>query len=285
MVIVPVEFNNKKITITCDNWLYKSIQTIKQNVHKKDKDRVTVVDGAEGGGKSVFAMQYGKLLDPTLCLDRICFNPKEFHDAVVKAKKGQCVIYDEAFTGLSSRSSLAEVNRSLVSLMMEMRQKNLFVIIVMPTIFLLDKYAALWRAKELFHIYTKDGKRGRWVYFNHKKKKLLYMTGRKYYEYNFPKSKRRGKFKDTYVIDELEYRAKKSDSLKNKSKITKSENFKKQRDVLFNLLNRKYGIPQLDISKACRKFGFVISRNRISELVAEIDKKYPPDTSNESKTQ
>jgi len=116
-------------------------------IRKKDFDWVWIVDGVEGCGKSVFALQLAKILDPTFNLSRVCMTPQEFTRAILKAGKGQCVVFDEAFTGLSSRASLTEINRLIVSLMMEMRQKNLFVIIVMPTIFLLDRYVAIFRAR------------------------------------------------------------------------------------------------------------------------------------------
>jgi len=70
----------------------------------------------------------------------------------LKTKKGQCIIFDEAFTGLSSRGALSGINKALVGLMMQMRQKNLFVIMVLPTFFMLDKYAAIFRAKALIHV-------------------------------------------------------------------------------------------------------------------------------------
>jgi len=54
----------------------------------------------------------------------IVFSPDEFRDKILHAKKGQAIVYDEAFTGFSSRSSLSPVNRVLVSLAMQMRQKN-----------------------------------------------------------------------------------------------------------------------------------------------------------------
>src|SRR3990170_4539890 len=120
---------------------------------KKDKDKVIAIDGAEGSGKSTLAFQIGKRVDPTLDLSRVVFSADDFREAVFKAKRGQCIIYDEAFTGLSSRSSLSGINRALVSLMMQMRQKNLFVIIVLPTFFLLDKYVALFRTTVLIHVY------------------------------------------------------------------------------------------------------------------------------------
>src|SRR3990167_2547064 len=103
---------------------------------QKDEDYVLIVDGEEGTGKSVFAMQLGFFIDPSLTLARIAFTPTEFRKAILSATRGQAVIFDEAYRGLSAKSALTEVNKILVSLMMEMRQKNLFVIITLPTFYL-----------------------------------------------------------------------------------------------------------------------------------------------------
>ncbi len=230
-----------------------------------------MVDGEEGSGKSVFGMQLAKALDPDFDMSRLCFTADEFTKAIIRAKKGQCVVYDEAFTGLSARGSLTEVNRLLVSLMMEMRQKNLFVIIVMPTFFLLDKYVALWRAKGLFHVYTKQGKRGFWMYFNRQKKKELYLTGRKLYEYSRPRSSFRGRFFDQYTVDESEYRKRKQDALNKKSRVTRSHTYMEQRNILLYLLNKKYDIPQKEISHGMQKAGNSLSQNSISESIAHIE--------------
>ncbi len=271
MVVLTVTVDNKEIPLYMDDKLHRQLKTkVIPNIHKKDKDWVAVVDGGEGSGKSVFSMQIAKVLDPSFNLSRVCMTPEEFTKAIIKAKKGQCVIFDEAFTGLSSRSSLAEVNRIIVSLMMEMRQKNLFVIIVMPSIFLLDKYVALWRAKGLFHVYMREGKRGRWVYFNNKKKKLLYLIGRKLYDYSKPRSKFRGRFRDQYTVNEGEYREKKTFALKKKSRLTKATVYLEQRNCLFWILHKEVGKNHTHIVKLCKKWGYSIDRSSISKII--IDK-------------
>ena len=218
-------------------------------------------------GKSMLAQQLAKKVDPTFDISRMCMTPIEFTKAVIHAKKGQCVIFDEAFTGLSSRASLTEQSRLLVALMMEMRQKNLFIIIVMPTIFLLDKYAALWRARGLFHVYTKNGQRGRWIYFNGKKKKLLYMLGKKTYNYTFPRSKFRGRFYELYTINEEEYRTKKKESLMKKSRLSRAELYQEQRDILINIFHKQYNLTAIDISKICKDNHFNIARRTISDIL------------------
>jgi hypothetical protein len=271
-MLIPIDIEGEKKELYIDNELHKRIElVIKPKLNKKDYDWVWIVDGAEGSGKSVFSMSLAKVVDPSFCLERVTMTPNEFTKAVIKAGKGEAVIFDEGFTGLSSRASLTEINRLIVSLMMEMRQKNLFVIIVMPTIFLLDKYVALFRAKGLFHIYTKGGRRGRWVYFNNKSKKLLYILGKKLFSYAKPKSKFRGRFTDQYAVNEEAYRKKKAEALFNKSRSTRAETYKYQRDLLFYVLNKFLNINQVQIAHYCKKVGFKIDRSTISEILTEMN--------------
>lgn len=190
-----------------DGYLKENLDQAREAV-KKDNDMLFIVDGLEGSGKSAFAQQVAGYLDPTLSLDRITFTPDEFVQAVKNAGKYQAVVYDEAMSGLASRSALSEINRRLVGVLAEMRQKNLFVFIVMPCFFELDKYPAIWRSRALFHIYTKHLKRGFFKFYNTKKKKLLYLKGKKFYEYKVLPDFH-GKFPKGYYVDEQEYRQKK----------------------------------------------------------------------------
>jgi len=273
MVVVDIKVDGEEKTLYMDGKLNRSIENkIKPKIHKKDFDWVWIVDGLEGVGKSVFAFQLAKVLDPFFNLSRVCMTPNEFTKAIIKAKKGQCVCFDEAYTGLSSRASLTEINRLLVSLMMEMRSKNLIVIIVMPTFFLLDKYVALFRARGLFHVYLKNGKRGRWVYFNNRKKKLLYLKGRKLYSYKEPRSKFRGKFYDTYTVNEEEYRKKKGEALIKKSRSTKAETYKYHRDVLFWILHKVLKYNYIKIVKMCKENGYKVGRTTIYDIIMEKEK-------------
>ncbi|KKM04547.1 hypothetical protein LCGC14_1763090 [marine sediment metagenome] len=169
---------------------------------------------AHNSGKSVFAMQCAYFCDPTLNLNRVAFTSKEFTDVITKAKKHEAVVYDEAYTGLSSRATMSVINRALVSMLAEIRQKNLFVFIVMPTFFDLDKYVALWRSRALFHVYvTKGFQRGYFRFYSMERKKILFVLGKKYYNYSKPKDNFHGRFTNNYVLDEVKYRAKKRKSL------------------------------------------------------------------------
>lgn len=274
-MIIQTEVEGQRRNVYIDDALNRGIEEkIKPKLKKKDYDWVWIIDGPEGSGKSVFAQQIAKILDPSFDLDRMCMTPDEFTKAILRAKKGQCVVFDEAFTGLSSRASLTEINRIIISLMMEMRQKNLLVIIVMPTFFLLDRYVALFRAHGLFHLYFKDGKRGQWVYFNKKKMKLLYLLGKKMFNYGKPKSHFRGRFYNVYTVNEEAYRKKKNECLMKKSRGTRAEVYKNQRDTLILLLHKVFNVNQVKLSKLCEEYGFKIKHNTLSEIITEMNKEY-----------
>ena len=217
-------------------------------LEQQDKDYVLWVDGREGSGKSWFAFQIGKAVDPSLNLSRVVFSPEEFRLAIFKAKKGQCIIYDEAFTGYSSRSSLSPVNRVLVSLAMQMRQKNLFIIIVLPTIFLLDKYMAMFRTKGLFHVFESKGRRGYFRFYNSRVKKYLILAGQKTmsYKHKTVKTTFRGNFYGKFALGDekvlKEYLKKKEKALMDseKTSMTSSQvRFKEQRDLLIFLIRKQ----------------------------------------------
>jgi hypothetical protein len=136
----------------------------------------------------------------------------EWKEAINVAQKGQCVIYDEAVTGMAAGDSITRIGKILKSMMMQMRQKNLFVIVIIPTIFEMGKYAVLSRARGLLRTYEKKGKMGYWVGYNKRDLKQLYILGKKTYSYKV-RSSFIGRFYGKYTINEEAYRLKKSEAL------------------------------------------------------------------------
>jgi hypothetical protein len=219
-----------------DGYLHSNLAKAKEIV-KKDWDMIFLVDGGERAGKSVLAQQCGYFLDHTLNLARICFTPNEFKKAVLEAPPFTCVIYDEGYTGLNSRATMSVINRTLVSLLAEIGQKNLIIFVVMPTYFDLDKYVALWRSRALIHVYTGDDfERGYFAFYNVDTKKRLYIDGKKYYEYTKVKPNFIGRFLNGYTVDEAAYRQKKRDSMTGRAK--EAEELQRRRDVEAELLER-----------------------------------------------
>src|SRR3989304_5566922 len=127
-----VEIGEQKVYF--DGYLLENLQRMREIV-KKDFDNVFVTDGGEGVGKSVLTMQIGKFLAPSLSLDRVTFSADEFMQAVHAAQPEQCVIYDEAYTGMSSGDTMTKVNKVLTKLLAEVRQKRLIIIVTAPSFF------------------------------------------------------------------------------------------------------------------------------------------------------
>lgn len=232
-----------------------------------DWDFVFLIDGMEGGGKSVLAQQGATYCDPTFNADRIAFTPEEFKTAVLSAKKYQAVIYDEAYTGLSSRGTMSDINKILVQMLAEIRQKNLFVFIVMPTFFDLDKYVALWRSRALLHVYTDKGfGRGYFEFYNKDRKKSLYINGKKFYSYTKPRPNFRGRFTNTYTVDEEAYRTKKLKALGNHK-----DHKKKQDDLRFPIVLRALcnHVSMREAEKELQALGLDLTYRRIAQIVQE----------------
>jgi|TARA_R100000501_G_C2611058_1_gene105660 hypothetical protein len=221
-----------------DGYLKENLDIAKKII-KKDWDMLFVYDGNEGSGKSVKAIQDAYYCDPTLTIERVVFTPEEFKKAILNADKYTAVVYDEAYTGLSSRATMSLINRSLVSMLAEIRQRNLFVFIVLPCFFDLDKYVALWRSRALIHVYTGEQfQRGKFCFFNIDRKKDLYMLGKKFYSYSRPKANFHGEFSPHYCIDEEAYRQKKKTSLLDKADNKEQTLTKAIKEIIFRRLIR-----------------------------------------------
>jgi len=275
---------DKTIKFFLDERLKQRLELIKEDLKKNDKDCFIAVDGNEGSGKSTLALQVGKYVDPTLNLSRIVFNAEGFREAILKAKKGQCVVFDEAFTGLSSRASLSGVNRTLVSLMMQIRQKNLFVVMVLPTIFLLDKYVALFRSRALFHVYECSGRRGYFKVYNQRKKKLLYLLGKATYSYSGAKWKItttfKGRFHGVFALGDEEmdkkYRKKKLEALEITEKTPMSAGqvkYREQRDIIIYALRKTTKMTYEQISNLLGDYDFEMSIAQIGQVCSKFGDK------------
>lgn len=162
-------------------------------------------------GKSVLAQQIAAYLDPSFNMDRMVLTANDFIKGVKESPKLSAVVYDEAYTGLSSRETMTLTNRTITKMLAEVRQKQLALIICAPSFFDMDKYVALWRSRCLIHVYTgtRLQDRGFFTFYGNTKKKELYLSGKKLYSYKEVKADFFGRFTNTYVLDEQAYRAKK----------------------------------------------------------------------------
>lgn len=269
--MVVIELSDCKFYM--DNHLSAQLEKTKAKI-KKDDDMVFIVAGQEGAGKSVFAQQLAKKVDPSFCVERICMTPIEFKKAILNAKKGQAVIYDEAYRGLGARGAMSDVNKQLVTLMTEMRQLNLFVIIVLPTFHMLDHYVAVHRSRGLFIVYRRKGDRGYWMYFNNKNKNYWYELPRYQRHKKQPSSNFKGRFLEQYTVDEAAYRRKKKKCLDydpKQERRDKAVKYKDERDKVLAALYAHHGSYR-KVSEFLKDNGYSISHTCVKRSIDELDK-------------
>ncbi len=275
----------REISYYLEGWVKRRFdEKVIPDLHKKDKDCIITIDGKEGTGKSTLGLQWCKYIDPTFNLKRVAFTPEEFRSAIYSAKQGEAVMFDEAFTGFSSRAALSGVNRTLVSLMMQIRQKNLFVVIVLPTFFLLDKYISLFRTRILAHVYETGGRRGYFRVFSGKKKRLLVLNkASRTYSYGI-KTKKKGRFYGVFALGdefEAEYRKKKMDALEHAEKNPMSPTqvkYMEQRNLMLYILRKELGYTYRKMEELLSEYGNEMSYEAIRKVCLKFgDKVYEED--------
>lgn len=200
------------MTISYDTWFHKMITTfIVPLVQKKDFDWMFLITGMERSGKSTLAQQLALLCDPTFNINKIAFTGQQFTDCVLKAKRNDAIVFDEAYEDLDSRNTLSEVTKSITHMLSRIGNKNLFIFILLPDFFSLTRNIACWRSKTLLRVTLYDGmKRGRYDIWPKKEKDQLYNYGKRFYNYNAVKRTHlRGAFSKKFVVDKGEYNRRK----------------------------------------------------------------------------
>lgn len=225
--------------------LKSNMDNLKKEVLKKDYDGFVVLDGQEGTGKSTLALQLALYCDPTFNLSRVVFTIDQFLEAVENATKGQAIVFDETMGYLGSRGSMSKFNRVLIKVFSEMRSKNLFIFLNIPSFFELDKYPAIHRSVCLLHIH----KRGDFLGFNYNSKKLLYVAGKKFYSYSFPSASFIGSFVKYFPIDKKAYEEKKKKSIfEYNDAMSKEKKIQEQRNKLVRWVYANFGVTEQDIA-------------------------------------
>lgn len=242
-------------------------------------------------GKSLWAIQQAGYIDPEFIQrfmndePSICFTAEETLNAIKVLKSDEkttrCIIFDEAFRGLSSRAVLSKVNKIIVQALMEMGQKNLVLFIVLPSFFQLDSYPAMLRSNALIHIERprESSKTNGRIFkvYNYKKKAWLYQRGK--VAWNYPVGTNfKGKFYGKYPGGEefeKKYRKIKHEQLQKleTSLIKKSElgilarRYITQRNILMKLLFETLLLSKPKFLKLMNERGFEITASGLQHLL------------------
>ncbi len=252
-----------------DGYLQKNLDRAKEMIKKKF-DLVLVIDGMERSGKSTLAMQIAYYFDPTFNLGRVCFTASEFRKAVIEAKNRQAIIMDEAMSVLFTRQAMSKTNIELIQIFGECGQKELILIVVLPTIFTLDNYIAIHRSRALLHVYTnRKLQRGFFTFYNVRRKKDLYLFGKVGYNYYKVSPNFRGRFTNYYPIPEKDYITKKRKYLQSLGMKEAQMGPFRQKNISLWIANVIGKLSPKQISKEFAKFGLDVPFRTIQTRVAE----------------
>lgn len=270
MVKVFDETNKKEFYL--DGILKDNLDLIKKKI-AHDWDMVFIIGGIEGGGKSTLAQQLARYLSGArFTLNHICFSPEDFMEKITRdefLRKGDTLILDEGFL-INSRASMSKLNRTFLSILAECRQKNLFLVIVAPNFFDLDKNIALWRSRGLFYVYHESFERGFFRFYNYDLKKKLYILGKKLYNYSCVKPNFFGRFTKYLPINKEEYMNLKLKAFQNREHSKIEDKYLHQRDFLFKYMYEELKISQEDLSRIMSKCEYPLASRSIGDGIARV---------------
>lgn len=213
-------------------------------------DFVGLVIGDEGTGKTELTEQLALYYDPEFNLDKYVYSIEQFDAAVDSAAPYSCILWDESdeIDSSNMRKILVAIKRKFKRI----RSKNLFIWLVTPTFFDLNKYFVMHRVQCLVRVYAKGVTRGSFMFYTKRKLQLLYIKGYKEWNLNAVKSDFFGSFTKKpkgFPIQQEDIQKKKDDStssiFENMGK-TKREMMQEYRvvcvDRLYKWLKRRYNI-------------------------------------------
>jgi len=133
------------------------------------------------------------------------------------------------------------------------RQKNLFVLIVLPSFFRLNSYFALDRSDFLCRTYLMEGKRGYFAFYGTKRKAQLYWKGKESHNHNAVTPTLRGRFTRCYSLETKEYKDFKLKTLQKSLTIAKAIRRKTpteiKRDVIQAMIKKNPEKTSIELSK------------------------------------
>lgn len=200
------DFGDKQIYI--DGYLKNNLDLLKEAVSKK-WDGLFYVCGYEGDGKTMLSAQALSYLDPSFDINRCCFTPEQFAKAVEEAKPQQAVLFDEAYLTFTNMSFHKEATKQIISLLTMIRKKQLFICIVAPTFFDINKYLVIHRSRFVLRVYADGLERGFFLFYNRTRKHELYIRGKREHNFNVVKANFHGRFTKAFPVDEEAYEKKK----------------------------------------------------------------------------
>lgn len=249
--------------------LKADLVNIRDNYLAQEQSWIMPVTGRIGIGKSYFAMQICKYIDPTFNLDRICFTPEKFRECL-QLYKQKAILFDEAIIGLYAGDFMTSINRDLSKAMIMSRKYSNFIVLAIPNMRRLDKSVREDLVSSLINIKMANQMNGkhRVRYFKFYSRQRLNKILNNFpvrcnYKGNFPNynpfGKEYDKLKDKSINDFFS-------KLEKKEKGVRS--FKEQKDIRNEVIQKLYEskkVTQKDIGKL-----YNLTRESISKIIKRV---------------
>jgi len=250
---LPEDIQEKEV-FYMDGMLKKKCDFAKAQ-QKKNNDSLGTIVGIEGSGKSTLGgiiMRYmsDDKFDPVL--DMVGADYEDGLDKIENRPNKGYLMFDEGNTMFLSTETMKKEQRELHKLFSIFRQKNLFVLIVLPSFFRLGTYFALDRSRFMIRTYLKNGDRSYFAYWGNKKKDRLYRIGKKLHSYDAVSPTFRGRFNTCYPLENPEYKKFKEDTLLASFRSARKKKAKSETDIkremVTNLIAKNPDTSSKDLS-------------------------------------
>jgi hypothetical protein len=210
-----------------------------------------LISGTSGSGKSTLGFSsIAMYLDPKFTQENIVFCAKDLIKRATQVDDFSCLILDESQLDLSNRVTGSTEFLRLLNFLSQVRQRNLYILLIAPSFFDLSKTICLDMSSLLFYTYVGKGfKRGNYLLFDKGDKLQLWLHGKTSMNYGAVGATHKGTYSlNKDFIDEKEYLRRKREFLDNlETKIDEKKVDKYQRDKFIVKL-RERGMTFTEIS-------------------------------------
>ena len=217
MVKVRTDVNGN--SIPCEIYLDSTEKANYDNLNQfrqKKWDVIGLVTGEEGNGKTFYGVQRCLYMDHEFNIERIVFNEEQFLKIITEVPNNSAIMWDES--DALGEHWASTIISTLKKVFKRIRKKNLFILLVTPTLFDLNKYFVIHRVRFMVDIRRVGLQRGFFSFYNKDGLRKLILEGKKMWDMKVGKPSFIGRFTSLPKLfpvdmsDEGEYELKKDEA-------------------------------------------------------------------------
>lgn len=150
-----------------------NIELLRKVMVRNDLDFILACVGFERVGKSTLSMWLAYLFDPNFDVKKqVVFTIEDLYRAVYTLPKHSCIVCDEMVAIAMNREAMTSKSRELVKLLAVCGERNMFIILNIPSFELLDPYLRKHRLAGLCRVTS----RGNFRFYSKRRLKQSYFN-------------------------------------------------------------------------------------------------------------